>query len=117
MTEAAREILQVNLEDEMRQSYLDYAMSVIVGRALPDVRDSASTRDPDPDMQFNSIFLEDASSPPDGAATGGAGGVPVEGNYRFRLNDRITITPAVIFLPQEETDDVVIGTIRTRFRF
>ncbi|MDH3647867.1 MAG: DNA gyrase subunit A [Gammaproteobacteria bacterium] len=39
MTEAAREILQVNLEDEMRQSYLDYAMSVIVGRALPDVRD------------------------------------------------------------------------------
>ncbi len=34
-----REILSVNLEDEMRQSYLDYAMSVIVGRALPDVRD------------------------------------------------------------------------------
>jgi DNA gyrase subunit A len=39
MSEIAREILQVNLEDEMRQSYLDYAMSVIVGRALPDVRD------------------------------------------------------------------------------
>ncbi len=39
MTEIAREILLVNLEDEMRQSYLDYAMSVIVGRALPDVRD------------------------------------------------------------------------------
>ncbi len=39
MSEAAREILHVNLEDEMRQSYLDYAMSVIVGRALPDVRD------------------------------------------------------------------------------
>jgi len=39
MTEIAREILHVNLEDEMRQSYLDYAMSVIVGRALPDVRD------------------------------------------------------------------------------
>jgi len=39
MAEVAREILQVNLEDEMRQSYLDYAMSVIVGRALPDVRD------------------------------------------------------------------------------
>jgi DNA gyrase subunit A len=39
MTEVAKEILQVNLEDEMRQSYLDYAMSVIVGRALPDVRD------------------------------------------------------------------------------
>ena len=39
MAEIAREILQVNLEDEMRQSYLDYAMSVIVGRALPDVRD------------------------------------------------------------------------------
>ncbi|MDE2220991.1 MAG: DNA gyrase subunit A, partial [Gammaproteobacteria bacterium] len=37
--EVAREILPVNLEDEMRQSYLDYAMSVIVGRALPDVRD------------------------------------------------------------------------------
>src|SRR4029078_7226199 len=39
MAEIAREILHVNLEDKMRQSYLDYAMSVIVGRALPDVRD------------------------------------------------------------------------------
>ncbi len=39
MAEVAKEILSVNLEDEMRQSYLDYAMSVIVGRALPDVRD------------------------------------------------------------------------------
>jgi DNA gyrase subunit A len=39
MAEVAKEILPVNLEDEMRQSYLDYAMSVIVGRALPDVRD------------------------------------------------------------------------------
>ncbi|MEZ5513807.1 MAG: DNA gyrase subunit A [Steroidobacteraceae bacterium] len=39
MTDIAREILPVNLEDEMRKSYLDYAMSVIVGRALPDVRD------------------------------------------------------------------------------
>jgi DNA gyrase subunit A len=35
----AREISPINIEDEMRQSYLDYAMSVIVGRALPDVRD------------------------------------------------------------------------------
>ncbi len=39
MAELAKELLKVNLEDEMRQSYLDYAMSVIVGRALPDVRD------------------------------------------------------------------------------
>ncbi|MGH9577623.1 MAG: DNA gyrase subunit A, partial [Terriglobales bacterium] len=39
MSEIAREVLHVNLEDEMRRSYLDYAMSVIVGRALPDVRD------------------------------------------------------------------------------
>jgi DNA gyrase subunit A len=39
MADIAREISPVNLEDEMRQSYLDYAMSVIVGRALPDVRD------------------------------------------------------------------------------
>ena len=35
----AKETLPANLEQEMRQSYLDYAMSVIVGRALPDVRD------------------------------------------------------------------------------
>ncbi|GAB1265982.1 DNA topoisomerase (ATP-hydrolyzing) subunit A [Aurantivibrio infirmus] len=34
-----KEILPVNIEDELQQSYLDYAMSVIVGRALPDVRD------------------------------------------------------------------------------
>ncbi|HYW91909.1 MAG TPA: DNA gyrase subunit A [Gammaproteobacteria bacterium] len=39
MAEFAKEVLAVNLEDEMKQSYLDYAMSVIVGRALPDVRD------------------------------------------------------------------------------
>ncbi|MEY2700842.1 MAG: hypothetical protein RIQ52_1597, partial [Pseudomonadota bacterium] len=39
MTAFAKEIVPVNLEDEMKQSYLDYAMSVIVGRALPDVRD------------------------------------------------------------------------------
>ncbi|NUO75588.1 MAG: DNA gyrase subunit A [Lysobacter sp.] len=39
MAELAKEIIQINLEDEMRRSYLDYAMSVIVGRALPDVRD------------------------------------------------------------------------------
>ena len=37
--EIARSVLPVNIEDEMRQSYMDYAMSVIVGRALPDVRD------------------------------------------------------------------------------
>ena len=35
----AKETLPVSLEEEMRRSYLDYAMSVIVGRALPDVRD------------------------------------------------------------------------------
>ncbi|UZR29414.1 DNA gyrase subunit A [Methylococcus mesophilus] len=39
MTAFAKEIIPVNLEDEMKQSYLDYAMSVIVGRALPDARD------------------------------------------------------------------------------
>ncbi|OAI20014.1 MULTISPECIES: DNA gyrase subunit A [Methylomonas] len=39
MSDFAKEIIPVNLEDEMKQSYLDYAMSVIVGRALPDVRD------------------------------------------------------------------------------
>jgi len=39
MADIAKEILPVNIEDEMKQSYLDYAMSVIVGRALPDVRD------------------------------------------------------------------------------
>ncbi len=39
MSEVAQELLSVSLEQEMQQSYLDYAMSVIVGRALPDVRD------------------------------------------------------------------------------
>jgi len=39
MADFAKEIQKVNIEDEMKQSYLDYAMSVIVGRALPDVRD------------------------------------------------------------------------------
>lgn len=39
MAEFAKEVLRVNVVEEMKQSYLDYAMSVIVGRALPDVRD------------------------------------------------------------------------------
>ncbi len=39
MEQAAKETISVSLEDEMRRSYLDYAMSVIVGRALPDARD------------------------------------------------------------------------------
>lgn len=39
MLEAANEVIPVTIEDELKQSYLDYAMSVIVGRALPDVRD------------------------------------------------------------------------------
>ena len=39
MAELAKEINPINIEDELKQSYLDYAMSVIVGRALPDVRD------------------------------------------------------------------------------
>ena len=39
MSDFAKEVLPVDIEEEMKQSYLDYAMSVIVGRALPDVRD------------------------------------------------------------------------------
>lgn len=39
MVESAQEVTRVSIEDEIKQSYLDYAMSVIVGRALPDVRD------------------------------------------------------------------------------
>ncbi len=39
MVYSAKEVTPVNIEDELKQSYLDYAMSVIVGRALPDVRD------------------------------------------------------------------------------
>ncbi len=39
MAYSAEEVVPVNIEDELKQSYLDYAMSVIVGRALPDVRD------------------------------------------------------------------------------
>ena len=39
MTEFAKEIIPINIEEEMKESYLAYAMSVIVGRALPDVRD------------------------------------------------------------------------------
>ena len=39
MSDSAREIIPINIEDELKTSYLDYAMSVIVGRALPDVRD------------------------------------------------------------------------------
>ena len=39
MSDLAKEITPINIEDELKSSYLDYAMSVIVGRALPDVRD------------------------------------------------------------------------------
>ncbi|HCA89611.1 MAG TPA: DNA gyrase subunit A, partial [Legionellales bacterium] len=39
MVYSAKEVISVSIEDELKQSYLDYSMSVIVGRALPDVRD------------------------------------------------------------------------------
>ncbi|HJP52214.1 MAG TPA: DNA gyrase subunit A, partial [Pseudomonadales bacterium] len=39
MSDFDGDITTINIEDELKQSYLDYAMSVIVGRALPDVRD------------------------------------------------------------------------------
>jgi DNA gyrase subunit A len=39
MQDAREHIVPQNIEDEMKTSYIDYAMSVIVGRALPDVRD------------------------------------------------------------------------------
>jgi DNA gyrase subunit A len=39
MSDHAQDVLPVNIEDELKNSYLDYAMSVIIGRALPDVRD------------------------------------------------------------------------------
>ena len=39
MVESLKSPIPVNIEDEMRVSYMDYAMSVIIGRALPDVRD------------------------------------------------------------------------------
>jgi len=39
MQEQAGQKIAVNIEDEMKRSYMDYAMSVIIGRALPDVRD------------------------------------------------------------------------------
>ena len=42
MSEFAKEVLSVNLEDEMKRSYLDYAMSVIVGRALNPCRPDAT---------------------------------------------------------------------------
>ena len=45
MSDFAKEVIHINLEDEMRRSYLDYAMSVIVGRALPDARDGLSSND------------------------------------------------------------------------
>ena len=39
MDDIAKEIIPINIEDELKSSYMDYAMSVIVGRALPDARD------------------------------------------------------------------------------
>src|SRR5271167_765073 len=39
MNQPANEIIPITIEDELKNSYLDYAMSVIIGRALPDVRD------------------------------------------------------------------------------
>lgn len=39
MSDLAKEVMPINIEDELKNSYLDYAMSVIIGRALPDVRD------------------------------------------------------------------------------
>lgn len=46
MSDLAREITPNNIEEELKSSYLDYAMSVIVGRALPDVRDGLKLATP-----------------------------------------------------------------------
>lgn len=46
MNPFAKETLPISLEEEMRRSYLDYAMSVIVGRALPDARDGLHRGEP-----------------------------------------------------------------------
>ena len=43
MTDLVQDITPVSIEEELKSSYLDYAMSVIVGRALPDVRDGLKT--------------------------------------------------------------------------
>jgi len=43
MSDFAKEIISVNIEDELKQSYLSYALSVIHGRALPDIRDGLKT--------------------------------------------------------------------------
>ena len=43
MSDFAKEIISVNIEDELKQSYLSYALSVIHGRALPDIRDGPQT--------------------------------------------------------------------------
>ena len=39
MDDIAKEIIPINIEEELKNSYMEYAMSVIVGRALPDARD------------------------------------------------------------------------------
>ena len=56
MTQFAKETLPISLEEEMRRSYLDYAMSVIVGRALPDARDGLN------DDEYDTDELEDSDS-------------------------------------------------------
>jgi len=46
VTAVEKNLIPINIEDEMKRSYLDYAMSVIIGRALPDVRDGLKARAP-----------------------------------------------------------------------
>ena len=46
MTQFAKETLPISLEEEMRRSYLDYAMSVIVSRAIPDLRRAETSAPP-----------------------------------------------------------------------
>ena len=67
--EIAREVLPVNIEDELKQSYMDYAMSVIVGRALPEVRDGDKR-----------IILVD------GEPVGAINRVPAEGEARSNMH-------------------------------
>ena len=59
MSDLAREVTPVNIEDELKQSYLDYAMSVIVGRALPDVRDGLKPVHPAKLRLFRTVRQED----------------------------------------------------------
>src|SRR5438067_1183632 len=88
-------IIDTSIEDEMKTSYIDYSMSVIVSRALPDVRDGLK-----PSQRRILVAMNDLGLSP-GASTSKCAGIVGETMKRYHPHGDMAIYPTLVRLAQE----------------